>query len=72
MAPALAGVAEVAEILGVNIRTAHRIVNRDDFPEPLDTLSTGRVWKRTDVERWARKPPIPLGRGRGRPPKAPQ
>jgi predicted DNA-binding transcriptional regulator AlpA len=70
MSPGLAGIAEVAEILGVSTRTAHRMVNRDDFPKPLDTISTGRVWKRADVEKWARKPPVPLNRPRGRPPKS--
>jgi predicted DNA-binding transcriptional regulator AlpA len=69
MSPGLAGIAEVAEILDVSIRTAHRCVNRDDFPAPIDELATGRIWKRADVERWARKPPVPIGRGKGRPPK---
>ncbi|HEX6762897.1 MAG TPA: helix-turn-helix domain-containing protein [Gaiellaceae bacterium] len=69
MSPGLAGIAEVAQILGVSIRTAHRYANRPDFPKPLDELATGRVWKRADIEKWARKPPVPLGRGKGRPPK---
>ena len=62
----LAQLAEVAEILGVSKRTAARAVDRADFPEPFDLLATGRVWRRRDVERWAKKNPP---RGRGRPPK---
>lgn len=62
----LAQLAEVAEILGVSKRTAARAVDRDGFPAPVDVLSTGRVWQRRDIERWAKKNPP---RGRGRPPK---
>jgi prophage regulatory protein len=62
----IAQLAEVAEILGVSRSTAARAVDRDDFPEPVDTLATGRVWRRRDIEKWARKNPP---RGRGRPPK---
>lgn len=65
--PDLVSVKEIAELLGVSVRTAHRLVNRDDFPEPLGSTSSGRVWRRTTVERWAKRPPIPVGRGKGRP-----
>jgi predicted DNA-binding transcriptional regulator AlpA len=59
----LAQLSEVAEILGVSRRTAARSVDRDGFPAPVDVLATGRVWRRRDVEAWARKNP-PRGRGR--------
>jgi predicted DNA-binding transcriptional regulator AlpA len=65
--PELLTVSQVAQMLGVSLRTASRFVNRDDFPAPYATLPSGRVWDRGKVERWARKPPIPIGRGRGRP-----
>lgn len=65
----LAQLAEVADILGVAKRTAARAVDRPDFPAPVDTLSTGRVWARSDVEEWARANPP---RGRGRPAKRAQ
>jgi excisionase family DNA binding protein len=67
--PDLVSVSEIAELLGVSVRTAHRLVNRNDFPAPLGETSSGRVWRLTAVERWARRPPVELGRGRGRPPK---
>jgi predicted DNA-binding transcriptional regulator AlpA len=63
----LAQLSEVANILGISRSLAARTVNRPDFPAPIDTLSTGRVWRRGDVERWARKNPA---RPRGRPPKS--
>lgn len=60
----LAGVAEVAEICGVPKRTAIRYTQRPDFPEPLDRLASGPVWRRTDVEEWKRMLPLPTGRPR--------
>ena len=63
----LAGVSEIAELLGVPKRTAARYVDREDFPKPFDTLATGRVWLRVDVDTWA-KSYLPLRPGR--PPKA--
>lgn len=64
MAPdELAGLAEVAEILGVPKRTAARYSARVDFPEPLDRLASGPVWRRVDVERWGREN-LPLRTGR--------
>jgi predicted DNA-binding transcriptional regulator AlpA len=62
----LAQLAEVAKILGVSKRTAARVVDRAGFPAPVDVLSTGRVWRRADVDAWGRENPP---RGRGRPPK---
>jgi predicted DNA-binding transcriptional regulator AlpA len=68
MSPELASIAEVAEMLGVTVRTAQRYVDRDDFPAPLDTVAGGRlrVWRSVDVEAWAARM-LPLQTGR--PPK---
>jgi predicted DNA-binding transcriptional regulator AlpA len=67
MSPELAGLAEVAELLGIAKRTASKYVRRPDFPKPVDRLAAGPVWRRRDVERWA-KATLPLPRT-GRPPK---
>ncbi len=57
--------AEVAEMLGVTTRTVQRYTERPDFPKPLGRLATGRVWRRADIERWAKKTlPLPAGRPR--------
>jgi hypothetical protein len=66
----LAGVTEVAKILGVAKRTAAKYVDRPDFPKPLDVLSTGRVWRYADVERWGREN-LPLRTGRPLGPQVP-
>ena len=50
--PRLAGLAEVAELLGVAKRSASRYTRRDDFPQPIARLSTGPVWDADAVEVW--------------------
>lgn len=56
---------EIAELLGVTTRTVQRYTERSDFPKPLGQLATGRVWRRKDIEVWARKT-LPLTQGRPR------
>jgi predicted DNA-binding transcriptional regulator AlpA len=48
--------ARPGSILGVTRRTAQPYIDRDDFPEPFDRVSGGRVriWRRVDVERWVK------------------
>jgi hypothetical protein len=53
--PAIAGVAEAAEILGWDKRRVITYLNRGSFPEPLTALASGRIWLREDVERFARE-----------------
>jgi predicted DNA-binding transcriptional regulator AlpA len=48
----LAGLAEVAEILGASRRTAIRWAKRRDFPEPITRLRATPVWLRSEVEQW--------------------
>jgi predicted DNA-binding transcriptional regulator AlpA len=62
----LAGLAEVAEMLGVTKRTATKYTRRPDFPPPLDRIAAGPVWSRAAVEKWAHAH-LPLSTGR--PPK---
>jgi hypothetical protein len=52
--PALAGVAEAAAILGWDRRRVITYVDRGSFPEPVARLASGRVWRREDVEAFAR------------------
>jgi predicted DNA-binding transcriptional regulator AlpA len=66
----LAGIAEVAQILGVEKHTAVRYSQRADFPPPLDRIAAGPVWNWSAIEEWKKKHPE-LPRGRGRPPKQP-
>lgn len=50
----LAGAAEIGRMLGgISRQRVQQIVSRADFPEPLEVLDMGKVWKREDVEAWA-------------------
>lgn len=50
----LVGSAEIGRMLGVNRQRVQQLVKRDDFPAPEAELAMGKVWKREDVEAWAR------------------
>lgn len=52
--PELAGVAEAADILGWDKRRVITYVSRGSFPKPVASLASGRVWRRDDVEAYAR------------------
>lgn len=52
--PMLVGVTEAAAILGWDRRRVATYAARGAFPEPLASLSSGRVWRRDDVEAFAR------------------
>ena len=62
----LVGFAELLTLLKVSRRTAAKYAKRADFPEPLDRLASGPVWRRDEVEAWGRQN-LPLRTGR--PPK---
>lgn len=51
--PRVAGVAEAAQILGWDKRRVITYLNRGRFPQPFQALASGRVWLRSDVERFA-------------------
>ena len=52
--PKLAGVAEAARITGWDKRRVITYIDRGSFPEPVQSLASGRVWIESDVERFAR------------------
>jgi hypothetical protein len=61
----LAGLADIARLLGVTKRTAQKYVRRPDFPETLGRIAAGPVWRRSEVEAWAKATlPLPTGRPR--------
>lgn len=51
----LMGLKEIAELLDVSIQRAHQLAAANGFPEPLGETSAGRVWRRADVEKWAKR-----------------
>ena len=57
VADELVGVAEVADLIGVERNTVTGYVAREQIVEPLARLRCGPVWLRRDIERWdARRP----------------
>ncbi len=52
--PDLVGVAEAAAVLGWDKRRIFTYLSRGSFPEPLAALASGRVWRRDDIEAYAR------------------
>jgi predicted DNA-binding transcriptional regulator AlpA len=65
----LAGLAEVAHLIGVSKRSASRYTRQSDFPEPLARLAAGPIWDAAEVREWAiRRRPFRVGR----PPKQSQ
>lgn len=52
----LMGVAEIAEFLGISRQRVDALARtKDGFPQPVASLQAGRVWRRADIEEWARK-----------------
>jgi len=51
----LVGAAEIGRMLGVSRQRVQQLIKRDDFPEPDVVLEMGKVWKRAEVEAWARE-----------------
>ena len=50
----LVGSAEIGQMLGVSRQRVQQLIHRSDFPAPEVALHMGKVWKRADVEAWAR------------------
>jgi hypothetical protein len=51
----LVGSAEIAQMLKVSQTRVNQLATSDPgFPRPVADLTAGRIWKRGDVEKWAR------------------
>ena len=49
------GAHEITAMLGVNRQRVDKLSRTDpDLPDPIAELHAGRIWLRSDVERWAR------------------
>lgn len=51
--PLLAGVAEAADVMGWDKRRVITYIDRGRFPKPVQSLASGRVWLRAEVEQYA-------------------
>jgi hypothetical protein len=50
--PKLAGLAEIAGLAGVSRQRASQLTAHPDFPEPVDRLAMGPVWRESDVTKF--------------------
>lgn len=49
------GAAEIGRMFGgVSRQRVQQLIGRDDFPKPEVVLDMGKVWKRADIEAWAK------------------
>jgi predicted DNA-binding transcriptional regulator AlpA len=55
MAPDLLRLCDVAKFLRVTEAQARELTQREDFPPPLRLMFSGQIWRRADVDRWARR-----------------
>lgn len=55
MPPDLMGLTEIAELFDVSRQRAGQLAEQEGFPEPVAVIAAGRIWKRADVEAWARR-----------------
>ncbi|MEH0936487.1 hypothetical protein [Micromonospora psammae] len=47
---------EIREMLGgVSRQRASVIANQRNFPEPIAVLAMGKVWRKSDVEKWIKQ-----------------
>jgi hypothetical protein len=53
--PVMAGVAEAAEVMGWDKRRVITYIYRGSFPQPIQSLASGRVWRRSDIEAFAKE-----------------
>jgi predicted DNA-binding transcriptional regulator AlpA len=51
----LAGIREIADLLGVSRQRANQIAATKTFPKPLARLAMGPVWRLSDVKTWAER-----------------
>ncbi len=51
----LVGLSEIAQMLGLTRQRVDQLARLPDFPEPDAVLTAGRIWKREDIETWARE-----------------
>jgi prophage regulatory protein len=51
----LVNLSDIGRLLSVSRQRAAQLAKRDDFPDPIGAMGRGKVWRRRDVERWARK-----------------
>lgn len=49
------GIYEIAAALGVSRQRADQITRERDFPQPVEVLHMGRVWRKREFEEWRKR-----------------
>jgi predicted DNA-binding transcriptional regulator AlpA len=50
----LVGLTEIAGMFGWSRQYTDRVVRQEGFPPPEATITAARIWRREDVEAWAK------------------
>lgn len=50
----LVSTVEIAAMLDLSRQRVDQLTRIEGFPEPVAELAIGRIWRRVDVEAWAR------------------
>lgn len=54
--PELAGVPEIAQRLGISRQRVYQVIETyADFPTPIATLHSGRIWRLAEIDEWAER-----------------
>jgi len=49
------GLHELAELLNVSRQRADQLVRYQGFPAPVAELKAGRIWRRSQVDKWIKE-----------------
>jgi predicted DNA-binding transcriptional regulator AlpA len=53
--PPVVAMAELAAVLGISRTRLVQLMRGPGFPEPVATLTVGRIWSTRDIEAYARR-----------------
>jgi len=53
--PPVLAMAELVNILGLSRSRVVQLLETDEFPDQIATLTVGRIWATKDIEAYARK-----------------
>jgi predicted DNA-binding transcriptional regulator AlpA len=53
--PPVVAMAELVSMLGLSRSRVVQLLETDQFPDPITTLTVGRIWSTKDIEAYARK-----------------
>jgi len=60
----LLGITDICRLLDRSKPVVRKYIARPDFPKPLGETAAGRVWRKSDVDRWVKRTNWPFEAGR--------